>query len=168
VAGDAQKSGVLARAVVVQRRRLDAGRRHATLDRFAIRPMRAALQRLDIEPGLGEDTGDQRGVLGLAIVRGASDCELVVAETELVGGAALDQRQGLQHLDGRARKDGPLDIAERGDHPAIGVEYGDRAAMRRFARPAAHRFDQNRIHHPRRCLMDSARLAHPLSSRVAT
>jgi hypothetical protein len=60
--------------------------------------------------------------------------------------AARHQRQGLQHLDCRARKHRPLDVAERSHQAAVGIDHGDRAAMRRFADAAAHRFDQDRVH----------------------
>ena len=43
-------------------------------------------------------------------------------EAEPVGRAALDQRQRLQHLDRGARKDRALDVADRGEHGAVGVE----------------------------------------------
>ena len=81
----------------------------------------------------------------LAVVRGAGDRELLVVEAEPVGGAALDQRHRLQHLDGRARKDRPLDVAERRPAAPSASTHRDRAAMRRLARAAAHRLDEDRI-----------------------
>ena len=145
-AGDAEKAGVLARAVVVQGARLDAGRRHLPLDRLAIGPVRAALERVGVEPGARQHAGDDRGVLGLAVVRSAGDGQLLVAQAELVGGAAGHERQGLQHFHRRAREHRALDVAERCDRRAVGIDDGDRAAMRRFADAAAHRFDQDRVH----------------------
>ena len=109
------------------------------------RPVRAALERADVEPGLGEHPLDDGDVRRLAVVRCAGDRELLVVEAQAVGGAALDQRDRLQQLDGRARKDRAIDVAERDQPLAVGVEHGDGAAMRRLARVAAHRLDEDRV-----------------------
>ena len=145
-AGEAQESGVLARAVVVQRGRLAPGGGDRAGDRLDARPVGAALERACVEAGLGEHARDHGDVLGLAVVRRAGDRELLVVELEALRGAALDQRNRLQHLDRRARKDQPLDVAERDDPMAVGVDDDDRAAMRRFARVASRRLDQDRVH----------------------
>jgi hypothetical protein len=50
----------------------------------------------------------------LAAVRGAGERKLGVAQAQIVCRAARDERQRLQQLDGGAREDRPLDIADRG------------------------------------------------------
>ena len=52
-----------------------------------------------------------------------------IAEAVTVGGAALDQRQGLQRLDGGAREDAPADIADGRARLAGGIDHGDGAAV---------------------------------------
>jgi hypothetical protein len=64
--------------------------------------------------------------------------------------AALDQRDRLQALDGGARENWPVDIAERQDNFAGGVHNGDRAAMLRFGNAAARDFDEHGIGHVRK------------------
>ena len=108
--------------------------------------MRAAFERRGVEPGLGQHAGGGAHVLGLAVVRGAGERQLLGAEPEPVGGAAFHQRQRLQQLDRRARKHRPRDVAERDDARAVGVHHGDGAGMRRFDAAAAQDFDQDRIH----------------------
>ncbi len=78
----------------------------------AERNMRAAAQRVGAEPGpLQHRRGEARVPLG-ASVRAAGKRDLGGTEAEVVGSAAFDQRQRLQRLDGGARIDGALDIAE--------------------------------------------------------
>jgi hypothetical protein len=95
-------------------------------DRADARPVRAAFERADVEPGLGEHALDHLDVRRLAVVRRAGDRELLVVEVEAIGGAAFDQRDRLQQLDGGARKDRAIDVAERDQALAVGVEDGDR------------------------------------------
>ena len=88
---------------------------------LATLPMRRASgcrirARSTSRPALASIRGDDGDVLRLAVVRGAGDRELVVVEAEAVGRAAGDERERLQDLDGRARKDRPIDVAER-DQP---------------------------------------------------
>ena len=152
----AQEAGVLAGAVVAARVRRRAGRGELALHGLAGWPVRAALERVLVEPGFREHARDHRRVCRLAVVRRACDGQLLVGETERVGGAALDQRQGLQDLDRRAREDRELDVADRDDHRAVGVDDRDRPTMRRFALAAADRFDEFGIH--RRRHVDKVRL----------
>ena len=76
--------------------------------------MDAALERAHVEPGLREHSRGGLCMHLLAVVRGTGDGQFVVGQAEPVGGATGYQRQGLQYLHGRARKDRPLDVAERG------------------------------------------------------
>ena len=82
-----------------------------------------------VEPGLGEQAAHRLHMCQLAAMRGAGDRELVVAEPERVGGAALDQRHGLHRLDGRAGKHRPFDVAEGKQEPTVGIGDSDRARM---------------------------------------
>ena len=81
----------------------------------------------------------------LAAMRGASDGELLVAEAKGVGGAALDQRQGLHGLDGGTRIDRALDVADAKQHAPIGIGDGDGAAVAALHQASARHLDQNRI-----------------------
>ena len=67
----------------------------------------------------------RRDMAGLAAVRRAGERQFLVAEAEAVGRARFDQRQRLQRLDGRARKDRPLDVAERQHRAAVGIDHRD-------------------------------------------
>ena len=78
----------------------------------------------------------------------ARDRELRLAERERIRGTALDERHRLQRLDGRARKDGTLDIAEREYHASLGIRDGDRAAMNALDQRTTHHLDKDRIVEP--------------------
>ena len=84
--------------------------------------MRAAGERRDVEPGLGEHRRRGLDMRRRAGMRGAGERDLGLAELQRVGGAALDQRQRLQRLDGGARKDRLVDFAERERDRAVGVD----------------------------------------------
>jgi hypothetical protein len=86
----------------------------------------------------------------LAVVRRAGECELGGVQAELLGCAAGDQRQRLQQLDRRARKDRPIDVAECEDDAAVGIEDRDRASVCRFGRAAAQGFDEDGVRHVRK------------------
>ena len=93
--------------------------------RLMHRPMRAAFQRAGIEPGARQHAGGGRDMAGLAAMRRAGERELLLGETEAIGGARLDQHQRLQRLDRRARIDRPLDVAERKHASPIGIDHRD-------------------------------------------
>ena len=115
--------------------------------RVAERPVRAAFEHAFVASRLGEHRAGQRDMRLLARMRGAGERDLLVAEAEAVGGAALDQRQGLQRLDRRTRIDGPVDVAEGEHHPPVRVDHGARPAMGGFDPLAAQDFDDDRIGH---------------------
>ncbi len=112
---------MLARAVVVERRGLAAGAGEALRRRCARGPVRAAFQGRLGEAGLGQHGRGGLGVARLAGMRGTGQRQFRMAEAIAVGGSALDQRQGLQRLDGRARIDRLLDVADREDDAACRV-----------------------------------------------
>ena len=102
-AGEAEKAGVLAGAIVMQRRRR-AGPRQRISRGLRHRPMRAAAQRRGIEAGVRQHPLDAGDVCRLAAVRRAGERQLLVAEAISVGGAAFDEGKACNAL-----------IAERGN-----------------------------------------------------
>jgi hypothetical protein len=118
-----QHAGMLARAVVVDIHRSSALADQGQARGLMIRPMGAALvKRLRIA-GLGKDGAGNPQVIGLAIVRGTAERQLLLREAETVCRTAFDHGQALEGLDGGAgidcRRDGALgrhDMARRIDH----------------------------------------------------
>ena len=151
-AGQADEAGMFARAVVVQGAGRFAACRHLALERFAVGPVRAAFQCPCIHARLGQHPGRGGHMRRLAVVRGAGQRQFLVTQAEALGRAAGHQRQRLQQLDGRARKDRPLDVAQRQHAAAVGIDHRHRAAMCGFDGLAAKSFDQYRIHRSCSCL----------------
>src|ERR1700761_3670341 len=96
--GGGQEAAMLARAIIMGGGRIG-------------RQMRAAFEILAPQPGAAEPRSDGRDMRRLAVMRGAGQCQLLGTAAIAVGGAALDQRQGLERLDGGAGIDRTLDIA---------------------------------------------------------
>jgi hypothetical protein len=115
------------------------------------RPVGAAFEAARRLSGLLEHRGGGRDVLRLARMRGAGERDFGIGEPVSVGEPALDERQGLQRLHGRARVDPALDVADGEDRRPFGVDDGDRAAMTRLDFRAARDLDQNRIVHDPAC-----------------
>ena len=105
MAGEADEAGMLARAVVVQLAGLMAGADERFGGTGAGRQMGAAFEIGLAPPRFGEHRRGCRDMARLAAVGGAGERQFGIAEAVAVGGAALDQRQGLQRLDRGARKD---------------------------------------------------------------
>ncbi len=78
-------------------------------------------------------------------MRGAGQRQFLVRQLQRVRGAAGHQRQCLQHLDRRARKDLPLDVTQRPHAAAVGIEDREGAAVHRFHRAATIGFDKHRV-----------------------
>ena len=140
---------MLARAVVVQRRRRAAGARQRLRRGLVQRPVGAAGERAGVEPGRAQHALDAGDMRRLAAVRRAGERELLVAEAVAVGAARLDQHQRLQRLDGRAGKHRRRDVAERQHGRAVGVDHRHGAAVAALDQVAARHFDQDRIGHRR-------------------
>ena len=140
-----EHAGMLAGAIIVDG--LGAAARARQLPRrpLADRPMRPASELTLVEPSLGEQRAHRGDVNRVAAMRGAGDGELGLTETERVGGAALDQRNGLQGLDGGARKYRTRHIAERQQEMSISVGDGDGAAMAALDQAPARHLDEDRI-----------------------
>ncbi len=86
-----------------------------------------------------------------SLVRGAGQREVPGAQPRGVGSTALDQRQRLQHLAGRARQDHPGRIAPGLDHLARGRRDHRGAAMHRFKDRTTPDLGQHRIRLLRHC-----------------
>ena len=97
--------------------------------------MGAAFERTGIEPGGRQHAGGRRDMAGLAAMRRAGKRQFLLAQAVAVRGAGFDQRQRLQRLDGRARKDRPLDVAERQHGSPVGIDDRDGAAVAAFDQP---------------------------------
>ena len=88
-----------------------------------------------------------RHVLGLAAVGGACERKLLLGQGVAVRRARFHQHERLQRLDGGARKNRALDVAERQHGAAVGIDHRDGAAMAALDHGAAQNFDQNGIAH---------------------
>ena len=73
--------------------------------------MTATLQIVGAEPQALQPAAHRRYVRRLTGVRGAGERDLMLGEPETVGGAALDQGQRLEGLQGGAREDRTVDVA---------------------------------------------------------
>src|SRR5439155_5385238 len=97
-----------------------------------VRPMGTAFIVFFPVPGLRQHRISDADVVGLAIVRGASERNLLVIEAKAIGGAALDDRQTLKRLDRRTRKNRPADIAGRCQDFSVVAQDGISARMAAF------------------------------------
>jgi len=95
----------------------------------------------DREPDPGEPGMQGRDMPRLAVMGGAGQGDLGIAEAEGRGGAGLDQAEGQQGLDGRAAVDRLLDIPPMAHDSALGVGDGGGAGMPAFHQVAAGDFD---------------------------
>jgi hypothetical protein len=145
-AGDGEKARMLARAVVVQRRR-GAGPRQRVGRGLRERPMRPAAERRWLESRLRQDARDTFDVRPLTTVRGAGQRKLLVAQPVALGSARFHERQGLQGLDRRTREHLRRHVADAENERSAGIGDGDRAPMAAFHQIAANDFDENRVVH---------------------
>src|SRR6185437_14306076 len=103
--------------------------------------MRAAFERALIVPRLGEHGARGRDMVLTSRMRRAAERNLLVAEPKAVRGAARDKRQSLERLDGRARINRPIDVAEGHHHPALRIDDRAGSAMGGFDKAAARSLD---------------------------
>ncbi len=146
-AGDAQKSGVLAGAIVVERGGLASGPRQRLRGGRMDRRVRPAGERGRIEPGAREHALDQCDVRRLTRVRSRCERQLVLAEAEAIRGTGFDERQRLQRLDRGTGKHRARDVAQAEHCVAVGIDHGGCAAMLALEERAADDFDEYRICH---------------------
>ncbi len=109
--------------------------------------MGAAFQGSRIPAGARQHGSGKRHMLVLAIMRGASERQFLVAKPIGIGCTAFDERQRLHRLAGRTREDGGLDIAERKDKAAIAIDDRHRATMTAFDKQTTGDFDGDGIGH---------------------
>src|SRR5512143_967932 len=124
-----EKTGMLARAIVEQARRLFTASDHRFGDGLVTRGVRTACEIILAQAQAREPGGNARGVHRLAGVRGAGECNFLVAQSESLGRAALDERQRLYRLERGSRIDRRVDIAERETDISPGIRDGERTAM---------------------------------------
>ncbi len=144
-AGEADEAGMLARAVVVERRRLASGTGEGVCRGGARGPVRAAFECRFSQPRLRQHARGGLDVARLAAMRGAGEGQFGVAEAVAIGGAALDEGQRLQRLDGGAWIDRLVDVADGEDDLAVGVADHCRTAMDAFDHVAAQNLDEDGI-----------------------
>ena len=109
--------------------------------------MDAAFENPLVEAGLGEHRARRRDMVLTARMRCAGKRNLLVAEPQAVSGAAFDERESLQRLDGRARIDRPRCVAERHHNAAVRIDDRARAPMGGFDPFAAGGLHDYRIRH---------------------
>ena len=109
------------------------------------RPVRAAFQIAFAQPHAFEPAAHGRDMPGFGVVRGAGKGQFGRRNRPSVGGAALDQRQGLDRLDGGTRQDAHLGVAPLQGGLAGYIDHGDAAPVAAFHHRAARHLDQDRI-----------------------
>src|SRR3984885_14942675 len=109
--------------------------------------MSAAFERTFVISCFGEHRARGRAMLLASRVRRAAESNLLVAQTQAVGSAARDERQGLQRLDGGARIDRSIGVAKSHHHPAVRIDDRARPAMDRLNEIAARGLDDHRVGH---------------------
>ena len=87
-----------------------------------------------------QDFGDGH-VRRRAVVGGASQRDLGVAETVGVGRTGFEQRQRLQGFDGRACINQPIDVTKRRNQTALTIDDGGKHRVLAFDDSAAPDFD---------------------------
>ena len=132
-----QESSMLSRAIVPDRVALLAVHRAFVAEPQSYRKMRSALERFGSHARASEQPSNDFDVLVGSVVRRARDRELVFAESELVRYARRDERQRLQRLGRRAKREAPVRIAERVRERPVLADDGDCRPMLRFDAPAS-------------------------------
>ena len=142
VTAQRQEARMLAGAVVMDL----AGRgvrTHQFLPRIAVvGQLRPATQVVVAHPQIGQPAIDRIGVDMRAIMARAGQRQLRLAQSERLRRAAFDQRQRLDHLAGRPRKDHRLWVAPGLDDRARRVADHSMTGMDAFQHPAAPEFYQ--------------------------
>lgn len=80
-------------------------------------------------------------------MRSAGKRQLLHTISENVSSAAFDQRQRLDELDRRARKDRVIDVTDRHAARSARIDRGDRAAVAALHPRPTGNFDKNGIDH---------------------
>ena len=109
--------------------------------------MRAAFERAFIVSSFREHAARGRDMVLASRVRRAGERNLLVAETQAVRGAACDERQGLQRLDGGARINRSIGVAKGDQHAAVRIDDRARPAMGGFDEVPPRGLDDHGIRH---------------------
>src|SRR5207244_2425174 len=120
------------------------------------RRMSAAFQVAFAQPDLLQPRAHRLDVAPLAVVRGASERNVLVAEPKPLDSAAFHESHRLDRLVGRARQDVGVDVAPRGHHGAVRLHHCGDPFVAAFDHRAARDFDDDRS------------LAHGMRSNLMT
>src|ERR1700675_3105336 len=80
----------------------------------------------------------------LAIVRGASERNMLIAQPKPLDRTAFDEGHRLDRLVGRTRQHPRIDITPRGHDRAIGLHHGGDTFVAAFDHRSARDFDDDR------------------------
>ncbi len=141
VLGEREHAGVLARAVVVDRRGPLAPPPELLRGRGVARLVRAAAEHGLVQPGLGEDPPHGLQVKGLGAVGSGHDGELLLVEAEPLDQPLFDQGQKLDRFGRGANPGPPLRVAVATHHASSFVDHRRGHGMERLdllAAPHAH------------------------------
>ena len=140
-----EETRVLARRVVVKRRE----RLPIAAELFGGRPadgsLRPTFEVFHTDPQASKPGGDRVHVERSAAVRAGGECDLGIAEPEVAGGSGLDERNGLERLDSRARVDRALDVSPAPVDRAVHSDNRCRAAVGALHHGTPNHLDENRI-----------------------
>ncbi len=138
-----QHAAVLARAIVLKRRELDAGRRRFAAGAIEHRRLHAALQLRGAAADAMQHVGRRRDVARFSRMAGADERDLLAGKAEVPGPVSCSERQRLQGLQGAARHGEDMRIARGVDHAAARIDDGDRTVVDAIGRIAA-RYERER------------------------
>ena len=124
-----EHTGMLAGAIVVQRREFDSGRRQFLAHGVIDRRMNPALERVGGAADPLEHVGDGGDVTRLAGMAGAKKRDLLRRVPEALDPAAGDEGQRLQRLQGASRGRQEMRIASGEQQPTVAVDDRDRSIV---------------------------------------
>ena len=145
VQGGPQHAGVLAGTVVMDTARVLTGQGHCCFFFIGLRRLRTAFQVIARQFQPTQPFFDRAGMNRLPIVRRTGQGQFRIADQKVLGRPRLQQRQGLQRLDGRTGIDDAVRITPRCRHLTPGRTDSHGAPVNAFHHVAAGDFDQNRI-----------------------
>ncbi len=149
---------MLARAVVVDLARRFMGKDQAVALRPVIGLVRPAAQVVLGHSQIGKPATDHSRMDRGSLMAGAGQRQLRLAQSRRVRRPAFDQRQGLKHLAGGARKDHRLGVAPSLDDLARRVADHRVAGVDALHPPAAPQFDHRKCSHLARHVATSPHL----------
>ena len=106
--------------------------------------MRTAFEIAVAQADLREPRPHRLDMPGLAVMRGAGERDMLVAEAKFLDRAAFDEGHRLDRLVGRAWQDAGVDVAPRGDDGAVRFHHGGGAFVPALDHGTAGDFDDDR------------------------